>query len=174
MASRASVTPPVPSVSRRQAGRGTSACPIACSPIAEALALLRALHRRRNHRAGRRDHQQLLDATRAHVGFVLRPRRRAGARQRAARRRARAAVRERTAGISFRGFVDELREAAETAQAAEAPILEEGSDGVRLMTVHKAKGLEFPVVILADITVQARAAPTPDRCHRSAAATCAR
>ena len=41
---------------------------------------------------------------------------------------------------------------AETAQAAEAPILEEGSDGVRLMTVHKAKGLEFPVVILADLT----------------------
>ena len=37
-------------------------------------------------------------------------------------------------------------------QAAEAPILEEGSDGVRMMTVHKAKGLEFPVVILADPT----------------------
>ncbi len=55
-------------------------------------------------------------------------------------------------GISFRGFVDELRLAAENAQAAEAPILEEGSDGVRLMTVHKAKGLEFPVVILADLT----------------------
>jgi len=31
-------------------------------------------------------------------------------------------------------------------------ILEEGSEGVRLMTVHKAKGLEFPVVILADLT----------------------
>ena len=55
-------------------------------------------------------------------------------------------------GISFRGFVDELRVAAEDAQAAEAPILEEGSDGVRMMTVHKAKGLEFPVVILADLT----------------------
>jgi ATP-dependent exoDNAse (exonuclease V) beta subunit len=38
------------------------------------------------------------------------------------------------------------------AQAAEAPILEEDSDGVRMMTVHKAKGLEFPVVILADMT----------------------
>ena len=33
-----------------------------------------------------------------------------------------------------------------------APIVEEGSDGVRLMTVHKAKGLEFPVVILADMS----------------------
>ena len=78
--------------------------------------------------------------------------RRAGARQRAARRRARARSTRRGGGISFRGFVDELRTAAETAQAAEAPILEEGSDGVRLMTVHKAKGLEFPVVILADLT----------------------
>jgi ATP-dependent exoDNAse (exonuclease V) beta subunit len=59
---------------------------------------------------------------------------------------------EASGGLSFRGFVDELRVAAETAQAAEAPILEEGSDGVRMMTVHKAKGLEFPVVILADLT----------------------
>ena len=41
---------------------------------------------------------------------------------------------------------------AAASEAAEAPILEEGSDGVRLMTVHKAKGLEFPVVILADLT----------------------
>ena len=55
-------------------------------------------------------------------------------------------------GLSFRGFVDTLRAAADRAQAPEAPILEEGSEGVRLMTVHKAKGLEFPVVILADIT----------------------
>ena len=57
-------------------------------------------------------------------------------------------------GMSFRGFVEALREAASGGQAAEAPILEEGSDGVRLMTVHKAKGLEFPVVILADITAR--------------------
>jgi ATP-dependent helicase/nuclease subunit A len=59
---------------------------------------------------------------------------------------------ESSGGISFRGFVEELRIAAETAQAAEAPILEEGSDGVRMMTVHKAKGLEFPIVVLADLT----------------------
>ena len=59
-------------------------------------------------------------------------------------------------GMSFRGFVEELREQADGGQAAEAPILEEGSDGVRLMTVHKAKGLEFPVVILADMTAKLR------------------
>ena len=59
---------------------------------------------------------------------------------------------EAASELSFGWFVDELRDAAENAQAAEAPILEEGSDGVRLMTVHKAKGLEFPIVILADLT----------------------
>jgi ATP-dependent exoDNAse (exonuclease V) beta subunit len=61
---------------------------------------------------------------------------------------------EAEGGISFRGFIDELREQAESGEAGEAPILEEGSDGVRLMTVHKAKGLEFPVVILADMTAK--------------------
>ena len=60
-------------------------------------------------------------------------------------------------GISFRGFVDELRLAADDAQAAEAPILEEGSDGVRMMTVHKAKGLEFPDRRARGPDVQARA-----------------
>ncbi len=59
---------------------------------------------------------------------------------------------EAEGGLSFRGFVETLRSAADRAQAPEAPILEEGSEGVRLMTVHKAKGLEFPVVILADIS----------------------
>ena len=68
--------------------------------------------------------------------------------------------------MSFRGFVEELREQADGGQAAEAPILEEGSDGVRLMTVHKAKGLEFPVVILADMTAKLRA-DRADRLDRS-------
>ncbi|HUI27514.1 MAG TPA: UvrD-helicase domain-containing protein, partial [Candidatus Kryptonia bacterium] len=35
------------------------------------------------------------------------------------------------------------------AEESESPIAEETDDVVRLMTIHKAKGLEFPVVILA-------------------------
>ncbi len=95
----------------------------------------------------------LLDHTRAHVGFVLRP----GGEQALANVlhvSELARQYELDGGMSFRGFVEALREAAQGGQAAEAPILEEGSDGVRLMTVHKAKGLEFPVVILADITAR--------------------
>jgi ATP-dependent helicase/nuclease subunit A len=120
-------------------------------PIVEALETLRALHRRRNYLPVADTIQKLLQATRAHVGLVLRP---AGEQALANVLHVAELARQYEAGggISFRGFVEELRIAAETAQAAEAPILEEGSDGVRLMTVHKAKGLEFPVVILADVT----------------------
>ncbi len=69
---------------------------------------------------------------------------------------------ELSGGISFRGFVEELTAQAEKEEAAEAPVLEEDSDGVRLMTVHGAKGLEFPVVILADLTANL-AAREPDQ-----------
>ena len=38
------------------------------------------------------------------------------------------------------------------------PVVEEGTEGVRIMTVHRAKGLEFPVVMLADLTCNETAA----------------
>jgi ATP-dependent exoDNAse (exonuclease V) beta subunit len=120
-------------------------------PIANALALLRRLHRRRNYIPVSATMQELLGETRAHVGFALR----SGGEQALANVLHVAELArqfEIDGGLSFRGFVDELRTAAETAQASEAPILEEDSDGVRMMTVHKAKGLEFPIVILADLT----------------------
>jgi ATP-dependent helicase/nuclease subunit A len=119
-------------------------------PIADALRLLQRLHRARNYRPVADTIGRLLAATRAHVGFILRP---AGEQALANVLHVAELARQYEAigGISFRGFIDELRTAA-ASEAAEAPILEEGSDGVRLMTVHKAKGLEFPVVILADLT----------------------
>ena len=120
------------------------------APIADALRLLQQLHRGRNYRPVADTIGRLLTETRAHVGFILRP---AGEQALANVLHIAELARqyEASGGISFRGFIDELRTAA-ASEAAEAPILEEGSDGVRLMTVHKAKGLEFPVVILADLT----------------------
>ena len=120
-------------------------------PIVSALSLIRDLHRERNRIPVADTVHRLLGATRAHVGLVLRP---AGEQALANVLHVAELARqyESGGGISFRGFVEELRVAAENAQAAEAPILEEGSEGVRLMTVHKAKGLEFPVVVLADLT----------------------
>ena len=123
----------------------------AFAPIAEALTILADLHRHRNARPVAGTINALLEATRAHAGFMLR---RAGSQALANVYRICDLARtfELTGGLSFRGFVEELAAQAEKAESTEAPVLEEASDGVRLMTVHSAKGLEFPVAILADIT----------------------
>ena len=119
--------------------------------IAEALSILAELHRARNQRPVADTIGALLESTRAHAGFMLR---RGGAQALANVYRICDLARtfELTGGLSFRGFVEELAAQAEKAESTEAPVLEEASDGVRLMTVHGAKGLEFPVVILADMT----------------------
>jgi ATP-dependent helicase/nuclease subunit A len=130
-------------------------------PIAEALGLLADLHRGRNRRPIADTVNALLEATRAHAGFALRP---AGHQVLANVHRIADLARsfELSGGVSFRGFVEELETQSEKAESAEAPVLEEGAEGVRLMTVHAAKGLEFPVVILADMTANI-AAGDPDR-----------
>jgi ATP-dependent helicase/nuclease subunit A len=55
-------------------------------------------------------------------------------------------------GRNLRGFIDALaeRDAIQTREG-EAPLEAEALDAVRMMTVHRAKGLEFPVVCLADL-----------------------
>ena len=130
-------------------------------PVAEALRVLRELNRQRNRRPIADTVNSLLEATRAHAGFALRP---AGHQVLANVYRVCDLARsfELSGGISFRGFVEELDVQADKAESAEAPVLEEGAEGVRLMTVHSAKGLEFPVVILADMTANL-AAQDPDR-----------
>jgi ATP-dependent helicase/nuclease subunit A len=122
-------------------------------PIADALSILKDLNRGRNHRPIVDTINALLEVTRAHAGFMLR---RGGSQALANVYRICDLARtfELTGGLSFRGFVEELAARAEKGESTEAPVLEEASDGVRLMTVHSAKGLEFPVVILADMTAK--------------------
>jgi ATP-dependent helicase/nuclease subunit A len=127
-----------------QAGR-----PERFAPITGALDVLRELHVRRNTRSIAETLTRLLDATRAHVALALRH---SGEQALANVHHLVELARQHEAsgGLSFRGFVEELWEEAERTGTSEAPVVEEGSDGVRLMTTHKAKGLEFPVVILVD------------------------
>jgi ATP-dependent exoDNAse (exonuclease V) beta subunit len=119
--------------------------------VAAALNVLRELHRGRNRRPIADTVQQFLARTRAHAGFAVWP---TGEQALANILRVLDKARrfEVRGGISFRGFVDLLEDEAETGEGADAKVVEEGTEGVRMMTVHSAKGLEFPVVILADLT----------------------
>ncbi|MYE70130.1 MAG: AAA family ATPase, partial [Gemmatimonadetes bacterium] len=122
--------------------------------VATVLGLLGDLHRHRNRRPIPETVRRLLSAARAHAGIAIWP---TGEQALANVLRLvdRARAFERRGSPSFRAFLDRLDEEAERGQSEEAPIVEEGTEGVRMMTVHKAKGLEFPVVILADMTCPA-------------------
>jgi len=124
------------------------------APICDAFQLLRELHRRRNHRPIADTVHELLEATRAHAGFAFR---KGGERVLANVFRLTDLARAFEAGgaaTSFRAFVEYLESEHEASDTSEAPVLEQEGRGVKLMTVHKAKGLEFPVVILADLTAR--------------------
>ncbi|HYR91236.1 MAG TPA: UvrD-helicase domain-containing protein [Terriglobia bacterium] len=125
--------------------------PQAFNPIREALAFLADLHRRRNWRSAVETFHALLEAVRAHAAFALRP---AGHQVLLNVNHIADLARgyERSGGISFRGFVEQLNSMVEREGNTEPPVMEDAADGVRIMTVHAAKGLEFPIVILADMT----------------------
>jgi ATP-dependent exoDNAse (exonuclease V) beta subunit len=128
--------------------------------VADALALLARLHSGRNHRPIAQTILMLLEAVRAHAAIALWP---TGEQALAnCLRLVDLARRFEPVASSFRGFVEQIELDAESGEADEAPIVEEGTEGVRVMTVHKAKGLEFPVVILADPTCSATR-DTPSR-----------
>jgi ATP-dependent exoDNAse (exonuclease V) beta subunit len=120
-------------------------------PVKEALDVIGRLHVGRNRRPTADTVAQLLDATRAHAGVAIWP---TGEQALANLLRVLDQARrfEAMGATSFRAFVERLEDEAERGGVAEAPVVEEGTDGVRMMTVHKAKGLEFPVVILVDPT----------------------
>jgi len=131
-----------------------------CSPegketkFAEAFSLLRFLHEKRNSVSISGTISELLSWTKVLEFSLLRQ----GGEQTVANLRkvleqARGFERERQA--TFRRFVAwlETRE-EEGVREGESPWSEEGEENVQLLTVHKAKGLEFPVVFLANLASQ--------------------
>jgi ATP-dependent helicase/nuclease subunit A len=62
---------------------------------------------------------------------------------------------ERVHGCDLRGFLELVadREAgrASDSRESEAPVEGDGLDAIRLMTIHRAKGLEFKIVCVADL-----------------------
>lgn len=121
--------------------------------IRDGLAFLYDLHRRRTHQPLAVTLQQLLGRHRAETGFafwnspdqVLSNLRRLAEAARAF---------EARGELSFRGFVEQLASEAENPDAGSAHAIDEDVRGVRIMTTHTAKGLEFPVVVLCDGAVQ--------------------
>ncbi len=118
-------------------------------PIVAALTILRDLHKGRNRRPIADTIAALLEETRAHAGIAIWP---TGEQALANLLRLLDDARrfEAAGATSFRAFVRHIEEEEERGGGAEAPVVEEGTEGVRIMTVHKAKGLEFPIVILVD------------------------
>ncbi|MCB0963811.1 MAG: hypothetical protein KDA98_11010, partial [Acidimicrobiales bacterium] len=53
------------------------------------------------------------------------------------------------------------RQSAEGARVAEAVLPESDDDAVRIMTIHAAKGLEFPIAVVSGMTTAPRAAFSP-------------
>jgi superfamily I DNA/RNA helicase len=68
---------------------------------------------------------------------------------------------------SLKLFLAEIRrKAAEGREEDEVPDFEEGEDAVRISTIHAAKGLEFPVVILGGLSRGGRKGPEGLRADR--------
>jgi ATP-dependent exoDNAse (exonuclease V) beta subunit len=121
------------------------------APIRDALSLLHQLHGARNYRPIADTISRLLEHCRAHAGFAFR---KGGERVLANVLRLIDLSRqfEATSATSFRSFIDYLESQESAKESSDPTVLEQEGDGVRLMTVHRAKGLEFPVVVLADLT----------------------
>jgi len=120
------------------------------SHIDGAFGLLRNWHEARSSSSMPGLVQSVLSQTKALELFYLKP----GGEQRAANLTKvidAARAFEQTAGATFGGFVRWLDEMSTAAEEEESPLATDDGTFVKLLTIHKAKGLEFPVVVLSDI-----------------------
>ena len=122
-------------------------------PVSEALKVLREFHERRTWD----DPAELIERFLRERRMVEAAFGRARPRERWRRLRfvaeqCRAFAQANSGGPSLRRFLDWMeRQAEEGFRTIETPAPETDEDCVRIMTVHAAKGLEFPIVILAGL-----------------------
>ncbi|MFH0947265.1 MAG: UvrD-helicase domain-containing protein [Planctomycetota bacterium] len=125
--------------------------------LSRARELLRNLRRRRFSMGVARFVQEALEKTRALELFLLKPM----GEQRVANLRSfvdRARKLEEAGRTTFRSFVEHIRgQELGRRDEEESSLLDEGDDLVQVMTIHKSKGLEFPIVVLCDLDGKARA-----------------
>jgi ATP-dependent helicase/nuclease subunit A len=136
--------------------------------VRDGLALLRELHDRRSRVSLAQLVRETLAPTRL-VELALA----GGDGQQSAANLVKLADRARAFSASgaggLRAFARWLTEQRASSDEAEANVAEETEDVVRIMTIHASKGLEFPIVALANLGTRPRndVEPVPDRrAHR--------